>query len=42
MTGDGFDRLFAVNTRAPFFVIQGGLPRPRDGGGVAVAVGYRR
>ncbi|WBB63209.1 SDR family oxidoreductase [Streptomyces sp. WMMC500] len=27
-----FDRLFAVNTRAPFFVTKLGLPRLRDGG----------
>ncbi|GAA2119039.1 SDR family oxidoreductase [Streptomyces synnematoformans] len=27
-----FDRLFAVNTRAPFFVTKMGLPRMRDGG----------
>lgn len=31
-TPEAFDRLFAVNTRAPFFVIQLGLPRLRDGG----------
>jgi 3-oxoacyl-[acyl-carrier protein] reductase len=32
VTGDEFDRLFAINTRAPFFVTQGGLPRLRDRG----------
>ena len=28
----GYDRVFAVNTRAPFFLVQQGLPRLRDGG----------
>lgn len=27
-----YDRIFAVNTRAPFFLIQHALPRVRDGG----------
>ena len=27
-----FDRLFAVNVKAPFFIVQKGLPRLRDGG----------
>lgn len=31
-TQETFDRLFAVNTRAPFFVTQLGLPRLRDRG----------
>ena len=31
-TPENFDRLFAVNTRAPFFVTQLGLDRLRDGG----------
>jgi NAD(P)-dependent dehydrogenase (short-subunit alcohol dehydrogenase family) len=31
-TPDGFDRLFAVNTKAPFFIAQLGLRRLRDGG----------
>jgi NAD(P)-dependent dehydrogenase (short-subunit alcohol dehydrogenase family) len=31
-TQESFDRLFAVNTRAPFFVTQLGLGRLRDGG----------
>ncbi|MCM3883321.1 SDR family oxidoreductase [Frankia sp. R82] len=31
---DEFDRVFAVNVRAPFFVIQGALGRLRDGGRV--------
>jgi 3-oxoacyl-[acyl-carrier protein] reductase len=31
-TREGFDRLFAVNTRAPFFVTQLALERLRDGG----------
>ncbi|RMI29626.1 SDR family oxidoreductase [Nocardia stercoris] len=34
MTGADFDRLFAVNVRAPFFVTQGALARIRDGGRV--------
>jgi NAD(P)-dependent dehydrogenase (short-subunit alcohol dehydrogenase family) len=29
---DAFDKVFAVNVRAPFFVTQQGLPRLRDGG----------
>ncbi|MFE2106735.1 SDR family NAD(P)-dependent oxidoreductase [Kitasatospora sp. NPDC059463] len=29
---DGFDRVFAVNAKAPFFVVQHGLGRLRDGG----------
>ncbi|MFB9685314.1 SDR family oxidoreductase [Amycolatopsis plumensis] len=32
VTPTSFDRIFAVNTRAPFFVIQHGLRRLRDGG----------
>ncbi|MER7007176.1 SDR family oxidoreductase [Dactylosporangium sp. NPDC000555] len=32
VTESGFDRVFAVNTRAPFFITQHGLPRLRDGG----------
>ncbi|MEU1039112.1 SDR family oxidoreductase [Streptomyces sp. NPDC005551] len=32
VTEDDYDRVFAVNTRAPFFVIQRGLRRLRDGG----------
>lgn len=32
VTDTDFDRVFAVNTRAPFFVTQQGLPRLRDGG----------
>lgn len=31
-TAESFDRLFAVNTRAPFFVTRLGLNRLRDGG----------
>ncbi|MFA1546809.1 glucose 1-dehydrogenase [Actinomadura chokoriensis] len=34
LTEDEFDRLFAVNVRAPFFVVQQGLGRLRDGGRV--------
>ncbi|NKY87298.1 SDR family oxidoreductase [Nocardia veterana] len=32
LTEAAFDRVFAVNVRAPFFVVQHGLPRLRDGG----------
>jgi NAD(P)-dependent dehydrogenase (short-subunit alcohol dehydrogenase family) len=32
LTEDGFDEVFAVNVRAPFFIAQQGLPRLRDGG----------
>ncbi|MFG1856045.1 glucose 1-dehydrogenase [Actinomadura geliboluensis] len=32
MSEDEFDRLFAVNVRAPFFLVQQGLGRLRDGG----------
>ncbi|WP_345570312.1 SDR family oxidoreductase [Nonomuraea rosea] len=32
VTREGFERLFAVNTTAPFFITQLGLPRLRDGG----------
>jgi NAD(P)-dependent dehydrogenase (short-subunit alcohol dehydrogenase family) len=32
MTSDQFDRLFAVNARAPFFIIQRALPIMPDGG----------
>ncbi|MFA1537993.1 SDR family oxidoreductase [Actinomadura monticuli] len=32
LTEDEFDRLFAVNVRAPLFVVQQGLSRLRDGG----------
>jgi NAD(P)-dependent dehydrogenase (short-subunit alcohol dehydrogenase family) len=32
LTEEGFDEVFAVNVRAPFFVVQQGLPRLRDGG----------
>ncbi len=31
-TTEEFDRIFAVNVRAPFFLIQQALPRMRDGG----------
>ncbi|TVT47145.1 SDR family oxidoreductase, partial [Amycolatopsis rhizosphaerae] len=34
LTEDGFDEVFAVNVRAPFFVVQHGLKRLRDGGRV--------
>ncbi|MFJ9416113.1 SDR family oxidoreductase [Streptomyces sp. NPDC101227] len=32
VTEEDFDRLFAVNTKAPFFLVQRGLTRLRDGG----------
>ncbi|MFG1958951.1 SDR family oxidoreductase [Nonomuraea sp. NPDC049028] len=32
LTEDGFDEIFAVNVRAPFFIVQQGLSRLRDGG----------
>ncbi|MFJ3875993.1 SDR family oxidoreductase [Streptomyces sp. NPDC090077] len=32
VTEEGFDRVFAVNVRAPFFVVQEALGRLRDGG----------
>ncbi|MEU8654254.1 SDR family oxidoreductase [Streptomyces sp. NPDC048737] len=32
VTEDDFDRVFAINTKAPFFIIQRGLDRLRDGG----------
>ncbi|MEU2791402.1 SDR family oxidoreductase [Streptomyces sp. NPDC007100] len=34
MTEEGFDRIFAINTKAPFFLTQLGLERLRDGGRV--------
>jgi 3-oxoacyl-[acyl-carrier protein] reductase len=32
VTPDDFDRVFAVNVKAPFFIVQKGLSRLRDGG----------
>ncbi|GAT67186.1 3-oxoacyl-ACP reductase [Planomonospora sphaerica] len=32
LTEEGIDELFAVNVRAPFFIVQHGLERLRDGG----------
>ncbi|MFI6769571.1 SDR family oxidoreductase [Streptomyces sp. NPDC050355] len=32
VTAEDFDHLFAVNTKAPFFIVQQGLSRLRDGG----------
>ncbi len=32
LTEQEFDEVFAVNVRAPFFIVQQGLPRLRDGG----------
>ncbi|AUY48474.1 SDR family oxidoreductase [Streptomyces sp. CB01881] len=32
VTEEDYDRVFAVNTRAPFFILQRALPRLRDGG----------
>lgn len=31
-TAESFDRMFAVNVKAPYFIIQRALPRMRDGG----------
>lgn len=31
-TPEAFDRIFAINVRAPFFIIQRALPKMRDGG----------
>ncbi|GAA0333767.1 SDR family oxidoreductase [Streptomyces blastmyceticus] len=32
LTEDGFDEVFAINVRAPFFIVREGLGRLRDGG----------
>ncbi|GGL80093.1 3-oxoacyl-ACP reductase [Streptomyces fumigatiscleroticus] len=46
VTEEDYDRVFAINTKAPFFIIQRGLDRLRDGGrivnisSVATRVGY--
>jgi len=32
LTEEGFDEVFAVNVRAPFFIVQEGLKRMHDGG----------
>ncbi|RFU38568.1 SDR family oxidoreductase [Actinomadura logoneensis] len=32
LTEEGFDEVFAVNVRAPFFIVQQALPRLNDGG----------
>ncbi|GAA2785488.1 SDR family oxidoreductase [Kitasatospora sp. CM 4170] len=46
VTEEDYDRVFAVNTRAPFFILQRALPRLRDGGRIvnissgAVRIGY--
>jgi NAD(P)-dependent dehydrogenase (short-subunit alcohol dehydrogenase family) len=32
VTEESYDRIFAINTRSPFFVVQRGLDRLRDGG----------
>ncbi len=32
VTAEWFDRLFAVNAKAPFFLVQQAIPRLRDGG----------
>ncbi len=34
VTEQDYDRLFAINTRAPFFIVQRGLDRIRDGGAI--------
>lgn len=43
MTPENFDRVFSVNTKAPFFITQHGLDRLRDGGRVInVSTGLTR
>lgn len=43
LTEEDFDRLFAVNTKAPFFLVQRGLSRLRDGGRIVnVSTGLTR
>ncbi|MEU9120444.1 SDR family oxidoreductase [Streptomyces sp. NPDC048506] len=43
VTAEDFDRLFAVNTKAPFFIVQRGLTRLRDGGRIInVSTGLTR
>ncbi|PSJ27880.1 short-chain dehydrogenase [Streptosporangium nondiastaticum] len=43
VTPENFDRVFAVNTKAPFFITQHGLDRLRDGGRVInVSTGLTR
>ncbi|TDC78171.1 SDR family oxidoreductase, partial [Streptomyces hainanensis] len=40
---ESFDRMFAINVRAPFFVVQHGLGRLRDGGRIInVSTGLTR
>ncbi len=34
VTEQDYDRVFAINTRAPFFIVQRGLERIRDGGAI--------
>lgn len=34
VTEQDYERLFAINTRAPFFIVQRGLERIRDGGAI--------
>mgnify|MGYP001484007245 CR=1 FL=1 len=42
-TREAFDELFAINVRAPFFVVQEGLSRLRDGGRIVnVSTGLTR
>lgn len=46
VTEEDYDRVFAINTKAPFFIVQRGLDRLRDGGrivnisSVATRVGF--
>ncbi|UQA93186.1 SDR family oxidoreductase [Streptomyces halobius] len=43
VTTEDFDHLFAVNTKAPFFIVQQGLGRLRDGGRIInVSTGLTR
>ncbi|MFH9421596.1 SDR family oxidoreductase [Streptomyces sp. NPDC017529] len=43
MTEEGFDRIFAINTKAPFFLTRLGLERLRDGGRIVnISTGLTR
>ncbi|MEW2359037.1 SDR family oxidoreductase [Spirillospora sp. NPDC029432] len=43
VTEEGYDRLFAVNAKAPFFIVKHGLERLRDGGRIVnVSTGATR
>ncbi|MDO0924350.1 SDR family oxidoreductase [Streptomyces sp. TG1A-8] len=43
VTEEDYDRVFAVNTKAPFFIVQGALDRLRDGGRIVnISTGVTR